>query len=227
MEYKGYSGTIHQDNDGHYHGRIIGINELLTYSGMTIDSFESAFRATVDEYIQKKRRKKTILFSILGALIAFVVLLIVTCPDESAHKDRIGTVVKQGIGLSTTSADDELEGLGAFFQLLGGGITDYAINSMLEVNNYFLFSVGTITYQKETKIIVNHAIFLEITSRKFLVRNLAVQAMEKLTTELHSLSEMDRRHVVSILAEIANGYDDFSDMLIYLEFYPNHKILIS
>ncbi|EOM1900428.1 protein YrhD, partial [Escherichia coli] len=27
--------------------------------------------------------------------------------------------------------------------------------------------------------------------------------MEKLTTELHSLSEMDRRHVVSILAEIA------------------------
>ena len=50
--------------------------------------------------------------------------------------------------------------------------------------------------------------------------------MEKLTTELHSLSEMDRRHVVSILAEIANGYDDFNDMLIYLEFYPNHKILI-
>ncbi|EEZ7690588.1 hypothetical protein ACCJ63_002077, partial [Escherichia coli] len=48
-----------------------------------------------------------------------------------------------------------------------------------------------------------------------------------LTTELHSLSEMDRRHVVSILAEIANGYDDFNDMLIYLEFYTNHKILIS
>ncbi|EPA2589495.1 TPA: protein YrhD, partial [Escherichia coli] len=23
------------------------------------------------------------------------------------------------------------------------------------------------------------------------------------------------------------GYDDFNDMLIYLEFYPNHKILIS
>ncbi|WP_261289938.1 hypothetical protein [Escherichia coli] len=40
--------------------------------------------------------------------------------------------------------------------------------------------------------------------------------MEKLTTELHSLSEMDRRHVVSILAKIANGYDDFNDMLIYL-----------
>ncbi|BEA03528.1 protein YrhD [Escherichia coli] len=51
--------------------------------------------------------------------------------------------------------------------------------------------------------------------------------MEKLTTELHSLSEMDRRHVVSILAEINNGYDDLSDMLIYLEFYQNHKILIS
>ncbi|EEU9496725.1 hypothetical protein IHC00_003403 [Escherichia coli] len=38
--------------------------------------------------------------------------------------------------------------------------------------------------------------------------------MEKLTTELYSLSEMDQRHVISILAEIANGYDDVSDMLI-------------
>ncbi|ELD8423982.1 hypothetical protein RKV11_002078 [Escherichia coli] len=36
--------------------------------------------------------------------------------------------------------------------------------------------------------------------------------MEKLTTELYSLSEMDQRHVISILAEIAN--DDVSDMLI-------------
>ncbi|HAJ7426848.1 TPA: hypothetical protein HNV55_04205 [Escherichia coli] len=51
--------------------------------------------------------------------------------------------------------------------------------------------------------------------------------MEKLTTELHSLSEMDRRHVVSILAEIANGYDDFNDMLIYLEFYPNHTDILN
>ena len=41
-----------------------------------------------------------------------------------------------------------------------------------------------------------------------------MQAMEKLTPELHSLSEMDRRLVISILAEIANGYDEFSDMLI-------------
>ncbi|MCN5050537.1 hypothetical protein MLW06_16130, partial [Escherichia coli] len=27
--------------------------------------------------------------------------------------------------------------------------------------------------------------------------------------------------------EIANGDDDLSDMLIWLDFYPNHKILIS
>lgn len=40
--------------------------------------------------------------------------------------------------------------------------------------------------------------FLEFTSSKFLDRNLSIQAIEKLTTELHSLSEMDRRHVVAI-----------------------------
>ncbi|MBL7325446.1 hypothetical protein INQ16_27925 [Escherichia coli] len=44
--------------------------------------------------------------------------------------------------------------------------------------------------------------------------------MEKLTTELHSLSEMDRRHVVSILAEIANGYDDFCFLLIIMNNCP-------
>ena len=103
----------------------------------------------------------------------------------------------------------------------------YSVRLVISLHSYTKSWTVVHNNQKETEIIVNHAIFLEITSRKFLVRNLAMQAMEKLTTELHSLSEMDRRHVVSILAEIANGYDDFNDMLIYLEFYPNHKILIS
>lgn len=44
--------------------------------------------------------------------------------------------------------------------------------------------------------------------------------------ELYFLSEMDWRYVVFILVEIVNGYDDFNDMLIYLEFYLNYKILI-
>lgn len=50
--------------------------------------------------------------------------------------------------------------------------------------------------------------------------------MEKFIMELYFLSEMDWRYVVFILVEIVNGYDDFNDMLIYLEFYLNYKILI-
>ena len=102
-----------------------------------------------------------------------------------------------------------------FFEIRDNIGTENIFSSFSDFSS-FLTKSWTVVHnnQKITKIIVNHAIFLEITSRKFLVRNLAMQAMEKLTTELHSLSEMDRRHVISILAEIANGYDDFSDMLI-------------
>lgn len=102
-----------------------------------------------------------------------------------------------------------------FFEIRDNIGTENIFSSFSDFSS-FLNESWTVVHnnQKVTKIIVNHAIFLEITSRKFLVRNLAMQAMEKLTTELHSLSEMDRRHVISILAEIANGYDDFSDMLI-------------
>lgn len=150
MEYKGYSGTMHQDKNGHYHGRITGHSDL-TYSGATIESFERAFRSTVNDLIKSKRRKKTIFFSILGVLAAFVILLIATCPNEQAHKDRISTVVKQGVGLSVNGTDDSMKGLGAFVQLLGGGIAEYAFDQMLEVNNYFIFSVGTVTMDGETK----------------------------------------------------------------------------
>lgn len=136
---------MHQGKDGHYHGRIIGINDDVTFSGSSVDNFESAFRATVDDYIQRKHRKRNILLSVL---FGFLVLLVVTCPSESAHKERISTVVKQGIGMSSGADDD---GWGTFFQLIGGGIADYAVDQMLEVNSYFLFSVGSITYDNETK----------------------------------------------------------------------------
>lgn len=150
MEYKGYSGTMHQDKNGHYHGRIVGYSDL-TYSGMTIDSFERAFRSTVNDLIKSKRRKKTIFLSILGVLTAFVVLLIATCPNEQAHKDRISTVIKQGMGMSLSGMDEELKGFGSLIQLIGGGIAEYAFDQMLEVNNYFIFSVGTVTMEGETK----------------------------------------------------------------------------
>ena len=121
-------------------------------------------------------------------------------------------------------------------RLFSLSIPEPSVKNLFAVNEFYRNNDDFINPDLQERLVIGDdsisiftydAIFLEITSRKFLVRNLAVQAMEKLTTELHSLSEMDRRHVVSILAEIANGYDDFNDMLIYLEFYPNHKILIS
>ncbi len=71
-----------------------------------------------------------------------------------------------------------------FFEIRDVNMTENMFFSSFSDFSSFLNEIIDIIHnnQKETKIIVNHAIFLEITSRKFLVRNLAVQAMEKLTT---------------------------------------------
>lgn len=150
MDYKGYTGTVHQSKDGGYHGRVLGVSKELVYSGMTVDSLESAFRAMVDEYIGSRRRTRNILFSIIAAIIALLAVMVVTCPDQEAHKAAVGNVVKQGMGLSAGGIDDP-DGWGSLAMLVGGGIANYALDQMMSVDNYFFVSVGKFTYEGKTK----------------------------------------------------------------------------
>ncbi|MBI3211356.1 MAG: type II toxin-antitoxin system HicB family antitoxin [Simkania negevensis] len=60
MKYKGYYGQVTYDNEAKiFHGEIVGIRAVITFQGTTVDEIESAFRDSVNDYLDwcKKRRK--------------------------------------------------------------------------------------------------------------------------------------------------------------------------
>ena len=53
MSYKGYYGSVEfSDNDNVFYGRIIGINDRITYEGDNVKSLRQDFKNAVDEYLE-------------------------------------------------------------------------------------------------------------------------------------------------------------------------------
>ena len=53
MKYKGYIGFIAYDEDDKmFYGEVIGINDIITYQGATVDELEQDFKDAVDYYIE-------------------------------------------------------------------------------------------------------------------------------------------------------------------------------
>ena len=96
-----------------------------------------------------------------GLLYTFLVLLglacvcVVTCPDKSAHsealKDLLNTVMTEELNKSVET--DEDAGWAMLGSMIGTGIGGLMIDNMLKVENYFVCSVGTMTFEGETKIV--------------------------------------------------------------------------
>jgi len=91
-----------------------------------------------------------------GVLILLVVLvavfgIIMTCPDKSAHQnaitDKVVNIIKNDSVASAT-------GIGT----LGAGVitkfVDAAVANVVTVNNYYIFSLGTVRYGKD-KVVVS------------------------------------------------------------------------
>ncbi|NLI37407.1 MAG: DUF4359 domain-containing protein [Bacteroidales bacterium] len=91
-----------------------------------------------------------------GVLILLVVLVavfgvIMTCPDKSAHQnaitDKVVNIIKNDSVASAT-------GIGT----LGAGVitkfVDAAVANVVTVNNYYIFSLGTVHYGKD-KVVVS------------------------------------------------------------------------
>jgi predicted HicB family RNase H-like nuclease len=53
IEYKGYAGGInyHQD-DKLFHGRIAGINDIVSFQGATIEELKKDFHEAVENYMK-------------------------------------------------------------------------------------------------------------------------------------------------------------------------------
>ena len=52
MNYRGYYGSVEfSDEDNVFFGRIIGINDRITYEGDNVNALRNDFQESVDEYL--------------------------------------------------------------------------------------------------------------------------------------------------------------------------------
>ena len=53
MNHKGYTGSVdfsHEDRV--FHGRVLGIRDMVTFEGTSVDDLEQAFRDSVNDYLE-------------------------------------------------------------------------------------------------------------------------------------------------------------------------------
>ncbi len=93
----------------------------------------------------------------LLCLLLVVVLLAVTNPDRSKHKDAIVNSSREWLGDKTKALTDPLGDLapivGGLVDWIGGHGIDFVIDQYLEVDNYVVCSVGRFNTGSEAKTI--------------------------------------------------------------------------
>ena len=52
MQYKGYTGKVEFDVEADiFHGAVIGLRDVITFQGKTVDEVKEAFQESVDDYL--------------------------------------------------------------------------------------------------------------------------------------------------------------------------------
>lgn len=52
MKYKGYHGQVNYDEDAKlFHGEVVGLRDVITFQGTSVDELEQAFKDSIDEYL--------------------------------------------------------------------------------------------------------------------------------------------------------------------------------
>lgn len=52
MNYKGYQGHVNYDNEAKlFHGEVVGLRDVITFQGTSVDELEQAFKDSIDEYL--------------------------------------------------------------------------------------------------------------------------------------------------------------------------------
>lgn len=111
--------------------------------------------------------KKTLFFFTL-VLIALVAIM--TCPSREMHKEEVHRLMNSLLQKEILADGDEEQSSGEFLasqflSALGNGFVGLALVNHLEVENYFVFSVGKIRSDGETYAIsygvFNHIFLME------------------------------------------------------------------
>lgn len=52
MEYKGYTARMEYDEEDRiFHGRVLDINDVVSFEGTTVETLEADFHAAIDDYL--------------------------------------------------------------------------------------------------------------------------------------------------------------------------------
>ena len=92
---------------------------------------------------------------IFALIVGMGVLLWATCPDKKDHQETIKAVVINTLDKEISSAlpegvDDVVEWAS---HPLARTLLNVVLNNKLKVKNYYLFSVGEVTYKGETRMV--------------------------------------------------------------------------
>jgi predicted HicB family RNase H-like nuclease len=53
LEYKGYRGRVEFDDDaGIFSGEVLGLRDVVTFHGTSVNELEEAFRDSIDDYLE-------------------------------------------------------------------------------------------------------------------------------------------------------------------------------
>ena len=59
MKYKGYQGTVTYDDEAKiFHGEVIGLKDVITFQGTSVEDLEQAFKDSIDDYVVFCKKKK-------------------------------------------------------------------------------------------------------------------------------------------------------------------------
>lgn len=58
MKYKGYIGHVEYDDSAKiFHGEVVGLSDIITFQGRSVDELEQAFKDSVDDYLNWCRER--------------------------------------------------------------------------------------------------------------------------------------------------------------------------
>jgi predicted HicB family RNase H-like nuclease len=53
MTHKGYKGSVSFDDEGEiFHGEVVGLRDVVTFQGRTVDELKTAFKESIDDYLE-------------------------------------------------------------------------------------------------------------------------------------------------------------------------------
>lgn len=92
----------------------------------------------VDAHPQRTGQK--VMLAVVGLLVALLVAMFVSCPDEDAHRRELQKVGEKAVRMIAAEQGSGL--VTGLSYLFGGRVVDMVVGSMLEVDSYGVVSVG-------------------------------------------------------------------------------------